>query len=212
MDQLELSRAISRSLLQIQAIKFNFVEPFTWASGWKSPIYCDNRKSLSYSAVRTMIRDAYAEVIRANFPDAELIAGVATGAIAQGALVADRLNLPFIYVREKPKDHGLMKIIEGVFEPGQKVVIVEDLVSTGGSSLKVVNELRKENAIVLGMTAVFSYEFPVAIEKFRENNCKLYTLSTFSALQDVALEDGYITREDIDQLGEWRKNPETYHR
>ena len=210
MNQLELSRAISRSLLQIQAIKFNFKEPYTWASGWKSPVYCDNRKSLSDSTVRTMIRDAYVEVIRTNFPDAEVIAGVATGAIAQGALVAEKLNLPFIYVREKPKDHGLMKIIEGVLKSGQKVVIVEDLVSTGGSSLKVVNELRKENAIVLGMTAIFSYEFPIAIEKFRENNCQLYTLSTFSTLQDVALKDGYITREDIDQLSEWRKKPESY--
>jgi len=212
MDRLELSRAISRSLLQIQAIKFNFNEPYTWASGWKSPVYCDNRKSLSYSTVRSMIRDAYVEVIRTNFPDAEVIAGVATGAIAQGALVADQMNLPFIYVREKPKDHGLMKIIEGVYEPGQKVVIIEDLVSTGGSSLKVVNELRKENAIVLGMIAIFSYEFPIAIEKFRENNCQLYTLSTFSALQDMALEACYITEEDIDQLSEWRKNPEAYCR
>ena len=212
MDQLELSRSISRSLLQIKAIKFNFREAYTWASGWKSPVYCDNRKSLSYSVVRAMIRDAYVKVIQENFPDAEVIAGVATGAIAQGALVADQLNLPFIYVREKPKDHGLMKIIEGVLEPGQKVVIVEDLVSTGGSSLKAAEELRKENANVLGMTAIFSYEFPVAIEKFREKKCKLYTLTAFSALQDVALEDGYITEEEVDKLGEWRKNPQDYNR
>jgi orotate phosphoribosyltransferase len=210
MNQIEFSRTISRNLLQIQAIKFNFEEAYTWASGWKSPVYCDNRKSLSYSAVRTMIRDAYVKVIQANFPDVEVVAGVATGAIAQGALVADQLNLPFIYVREKPKDHGLKRIIEGVLDPEQKVVIVEDLVSTGGSSLKVADELRKENADVLGMVAIFSYEFPVAIEKFKEKNCKLFTLTTFSALQDVALEDGYITAEDVNQLCEWRKNPQIY--
>jgi orotate phosphoribosyltransferase len=160
--------------------------------------------------VRSVIRDAYVEVIRANFPDAEVIAGVATGAIAQGALVADRLNLPFIYVREKPKGHGLMKIIEGILEPGQKVVIVEDLVSTGGSSLKVAEELRNEKANVLGMTAVFSYGFSIAIEKFREKNCKLYTLTSFRTLQEVALQDGYITKDEVDQLSAWHQNPQAF--
>ena len=211
MDKLELSRSISRNLLQIKAIKFNFREPYIWASGWKSPIYCDNRISLSNHQVRSMIRDGYVAVIREMFPEVEVIAGVATGAIAQGALVADKLSVPLVYVREKAKDHGLMKLIEGKIEPEQKTVIIEDLISTGGSSLKVVNELRKVGANVLGMVSIFSYEFPIAIEKFNESNCKLYTLSSFSMLQEVAFEDGYITKDEIEKLHQWRQNPQDYH-
>ena len=210
MDKFELSRSISRNLLKIKAIKFNFKEPYTWASGWKSPVYCDNRVSLSDIRVRSLIRDAYVEIVQTEFPDVEVIAGVATGAIAQGALVADKLNVPLVYVREKAKDHGLKKLIEGVLEPGQKTVIVEDLISTGGSSLKAAQELRNAEANVLGMTAIFTYEFPVAIDRFRENHCKLYTISSFSTLIEVALEDGYITKEDVDKLHQWRQNPETY--
>ena len=199
---------IAHNLLKIQAIKFNFKEPFTWASGWKSPVYCDNRISLSSHNIRTIIRDAYVQTIKDKFPDVEVIAGVATGAIAQGALVADNLQLPFIYVRDKAKEHGLNKIVEGHFQPEQKIVILEDLVSTGGSSLKVLDELRKEGANVLGMTAIFTYEFPVAEKRFEENNCKLYTLSTFSVLKNVALEEGYITDEEANKLDEWHVNPQ----
>jgi orotate phosphoribosyltransferase len=207
MDKLELSRSIARNLLQIKAIRFNFQDLFLWASGLKSPIYCDNRLSLSYSSVRSLIRDGYVDMIRTEFPDVELIAGVATGAIAQGALVADQLNLPFVYVREKAKNHGLMKLIEGVFQPGQKTVIVEDLVSTGGSSLRVAHELRKAEVQVLGMTAIFSYELPEASDRFKENHCKLHTLLTFSTLIDVALEEGYITKEEADMLDKWHQAP-----
>jgi orotate phosphoribosyltransferase len=149
-------------------------------------------------------------MIRTEFPDAEVIAGVATGAIAQGAIVADQLNLPFVYVRDKAKDHGLMKLIEGTFQPGQKTVIIEDLVSTGGSSLKVTQELRKAEANVLGMTAIFTYEFPEASNKFKENYCKLHTLSSFSTLIDVALEEGYISKEEADKLKKWYNNPQAY--
>ena len=210
MDKFELSYSVSRNLLQIKAIKFNFAEPYTWASGWKSPVYCDNRISLSDSSVRSLIRDAYVNIIQTEFPDVEVIAGVATGAIAQGALVADQLNLPFVYVREKAKDHGLKKLIEGVLKPEQKTVIIEDLVSTGGSSLKVAQELRNAEANVLGMAAIFTYEFPVAIDRFKENHCKLYTISTFSTLIHVALEDGYISKEEADKLRKWHLNPQAY--
>ena len=205
MNKLELSRSVLCSLLRIKAIKINFHEPFTWASGLKSPIYCDSRISLSDSSVRSLIRDAYVDTIRTEFPNVEMIAGVATGAIAQGALVADKLNLPFVYVREKPKGHGLMKVIEGVLEPQQKTVVIEDMISTGGSSLKTVLELRKAEANVLGMTAIFTYEFPEAIARFRDNCCVLHTLSDFSTLIDVALEDGYISSEEVDMLIQWHE-------
>jgi len=210
MNKLELSRSISRNLLHIKAIKFNFKELYTWASGLKSPVYCDNRLSLSDSSVRSLIRDGFVEMILTEFPGAEVIAGVATGAIAQGALVADHLNLPFVYVREKAKDHGLMRLIEGIIQAGQKTVIVEDLVSTGGSSLKVAHELRKAEANVLGMTAIFTYEFPEAKNRFKENHCDLHTLSSFSTLMEVALEEGYITKEEAEQLEKWHQNPHAY--
>jgi len=193
-------------MLKIGAIKFNFEEPFIWTSGIKSPVYCDNRAALSDYNLRSMIRDAYVKIIKDMFPDVEIIAGVATGAIAQGVLVADELNLPFIYVREKKKEYGLTKIIEGHFEKGQKVVILEDLISTGGSSLKAWEVLNDEKMNVLGMVAAFSYNFLETRKKFIEKNYKLYTISTFSMIKDVALEEGYISEEEIMKLDEWYKN------
>ena len=206
----ELPRTIVHKLLEIKAIKFNFKEPFIWTSGIKSPVYCDNRASLSNHDLRSMIRDAYVKIIEDTFPDVEVIAGVATGAIAQGALVADKLDLPFIYVREKRKDYGLMKIIEGRFEKGQKAVILEDHISTGGSSLKAWEALKDEKVNVLGMVAAFSYDFLETRKKFDEKNYKLCTISTFSMIKDVALEEGYISEEEIHKLDEWHKNPEKY--
>ena len=202
----KLAQSIAFGLLDIRAIKFNFIEPFVWTSGLKSPIYCDNRISLSHCELRTMIKDAYVQIIRENFPDTQLIAGVATGAVAQGALVADKLNLPFVYVREKSKAHGLKKLVEGIIEPGQKTVIIEDLVSTGGSSLRAMKELMKEGANVLGMTAIFSYEFPETIKIFKANDCKLFTLCNFSVLKDVAVEKGDITIEEAVQLMQWHEH------
>jgi len=206
----ELPCSIAEALLKIEAIKISFKEPFKWTSGIISPIYCDNRKSLSYSEVRTIIKNAYVEAIKKHFPEAQVIAGVASGAVAQGALVADELNLPFVYVRPERKEHGLMKIVEGHIEPGQKTVIIEDLVSTGGSSIKAMNHLRNENAEVLGMIAAFTYEFPEAKKQFEENKCVFYALSTFSKLKDTAVENGYISKEEGVKLIEWHKDPQNF--
>jgi len=202
------SSIIVHKLLEVRAIKFNFQDPFTWTSGIKSPVYCDNRVSLSDHVLRSMIKEAYTSIIKDKFPDAEVIAGVATGAIAQGALVADQLNLPFIYVREKRKEYGLMKIIEGHFEKGQKVVILEDHISTGGSSLRACEELKIAEAHVLGMVAAFSYDFSTTKEKFNKNNCQLHVISTFSTIKNVAFEKGYISKEEAYQLDEWHNNVE----
>lgn len=206
----ERSCAIVLNMLKIKAITFNFKEPFTWTSGWKAPIYCDNRASLSDHNLRSMVKEAYTNLVKDKFPDVEVIAGVATGAIAQGALVADKLELPFIYVREKRKEHGMMKIIEGHFEEGQKVVIIEDHISTGGSSLRAWKELVDANAKILGMVAAFSYDFPETRNKFKNNDYKLYTVSTFSTIKDVALEEGYISKEEAEMLDKWHENPQTY--
>jgi orotate phosphoribosyltransferase len=206
----DLSYNIIKRLLDIQAIKFNFKEPFVWTSGWKAPVYCDNRASLSNHQLRSMVKDAYSKIIREKFPDAEVIAGVATGAIAQGALVADELKLPLIYVREKRKEHGLKRIIEGFFEKGQKTVILEDHISTGGSSLKAWNELKIADADVLGMVAAFSYDFAVTKNKFSENNCILETISTFATIKEVALKEEYITKEESVQLELWHSDPQSY--
>jgi len=206
----DLANIITKSLLEIQAIKFNFNEPFTWTSGWKSPVYCDNRASLSNHSLRRIIRDGYVEIIRKKFPHAEVIAGVATGAIAQGVLVADQLELPFIYVREKAKEHGLKRIIEGNLEKGQKVVIIEDSISTGGSSLKAWDELEKVQANVLGMVAAFSYDFADTKKKFSEKNYRLETISTFLTVIHVALKEGYITKEEFVKLEMWHNNPQSY--
>jgi orotate phosphoribosyltransferase len=197
-------------LLQIKAIKLQPSNPFTWASGWKSPIYCDNRKTLSFPEVRSYIRDSFASLISSLYPGAELIAGVATGAIPHGTLAADRLGLPFIYVRSGAKEHGLGNQIEGYFEKGQKVVVVEDLISTGGSSLGAVKALREAGCEVLGMVAIFTYEFKKASDAFAAENCKLNTLSNYSMLIDTAVKTGYITTSDVETLKQWRTDPATW--
>ncbi len=179
-------------LLQINAIKLQPSNPFTWASGWKSPIYCDNRKTLSFPEVRSYIRDSFADMVKKLYPEAEMIAGVATGAIAHGALVADKLGLPFIYVRSGAKEHGLGNQIEGYFEKGQKIVVIEDLISTGGSSLSAVNALREAGCEVLGMLAIFTYEFKKASDSFEAAGCILHTLSNYSVLIDTAVNSKYI--------------------
>jgi orotate phosphoribosyltransferase len=197
-------------LLQINAIKLQPSNPFTWASGWKSPIYCDNRKTLSFPEVRSFIRDSFADLVMEYYPEAEMIAGVATGAIAHGALVADKMGLPFIYVRSGAKEHGLGNQIEGFFNPGQKVVVIEDLISTGGSSLSAVKALREAGCEVLGMAAIFTYEFKKASDGFEAENCKLVTLSNYSVLVDTALSTGYIGATDTETLRKWRLDPASW--
>lgn len=194
-------------LLQINAIKLQPSNPFTWASGWKSPIYCDNRKTLSFPEVRTFIRDSFATMIRELYPEAELIAGVATGAIAHGVLAADKLGLPFIYVRSGAKEHGLGNQIEGYFEPGQKVVVIEDLISTGGSSLNAVKALQEAGCQVLGMTAIFTYEFKKATDAFEAEGCRMNTLSNYSTLIETAVASGYIGQSEVETLKKWRVDP-----
>jgi orotate phosphoribosyltransferase len=194
-------------LLQIKAIKLQPSNPFTWASGWKSPIYCDNRKTLSFPVVRSFIRDSFAEMIKEYFSGAELVAGVATGAIAHGVLAAEKLGLPFIYVRSEAKKHGLGNQIEGYFEPGQKVVVIEDLISTGGSSLGAVKALRDSGCHLLGMAAIFTYEFKKAADGFAAAECKLHTLSNYSTLISTAVETGYINKQDVETLKQWRMDP-----
>lgn len=198
---------IANHLLQIKAIKLQPTNPFTWASGWKSPIYCDNRKTLSYPETRDYIRDQFVEVVKDKYADADVIAGVATGAIAIGVLVAQALNKPFVYIRSAAKGHGMENLIEGDIKPGQKVVVIEDLISTGGSSIKAVNALREVNCIVLGMVAIFTYGFATAEENFDHASCNLTTLSNYNALIEAALENNYIGQNEIETLKEWRKNP-----
>lgn len=205
--QEETAGQVAAMLLQIQAIKLNTEKPFTWASGWKSPIYCDNRLSLSFPEVRGKIRDGLAQVIRQNFFSAESIAGVATAGIAQGALVADALNLPFLYVRPKPKDHGMENLIEGKVTKGQKVVVIEDLVSTGGSSLKAVAALRDAGFDVLGMVSIFNYGFDIATRNFYEANTSLISLSDYNHLIMYASEQKYINEEQLISLKAWRVDP-----
>ncbi len=198
---------LAENLLQIKAIKLSPANPFTWASGWKSPIYCDNRKTLSYPEVRKFIRESFVSLIRDKFPQVEGIAGVATGAIGIGALVADRMELPFVYVRSKPKDHGLTNLIEGEVVAGRRMVVVEDLISTGRSSLNAVAALRDAGVPVLGMVAIFTYDFPVAAERFRKAECELHTLTDYHQLLDVAVKTGYIEPAALETLREWRKDP-----
>lgn len=202
-----LEKQVADKLLKIKAVKLQPKNPFTWASGWKSPIYCDNRKTLSYPQIRTYIKIQLARVILEQFPDVEVIAGVATGAIAQGSLVADALGLPFIYVRPTPKDHGLENLIEGDLRPRQKVVVVEDLISTGGSSLKAVEAIRKNGSEVLGMVAVFTYDFPIAAEKFKAAKVKLFCMCNYDAVLTEALSTNYITEDDMETLKKWRTDP-----
>lgn len=206
------SAIIAGRLMDIKAIKLQPNEPFTWASGWKSPIYCDNRKALSYADVRTFIKCAFADLARQKYADVDVVAGVATGAIAQGALVADLLGKPFIYVRSAPKDHGLANLIEGDLKAGQKVLVIEDLISTGGSSLKAVAALRDAGAEVLGMLAIFTYGFPVAANAFKEANVQLDTLSNYDDLIAEAVTRGYVSESDIEALKQWRQNPANWRK
>lgn len=203
----QLDTLLAEKLLKISAIKLQPDNPFTWASGWNSPIYTDNRVTLSYPEIRTFIKVELCRLIQENFPNADAVAGVATGAIAQGALVADTLGLPYVYVRSSPKDHGLENLIEGNLIPGQKVVVVEDLISTGGSSLKAVQAIRNAGCEVVGMVAMFSYGFPIAQKAFKDADVTLLTLSNYNAMLDAALATNYIREEDIDTLREWRKAP-----
>ncbi len=204
------AKKVAEYLLQIKAIKLQPSNPFTWASGWKSPIYCDNRKTLSYPVVRSFIRDSFAEIVKELYPNTELIAGVATGAIAHGALTADKLGLPFIYVRSEAKGHGLGNQIEGYYEKEQRVVVIEDLISTGGSSLNAVRALRDAGCNVLGMAAIFTYEFSKAADGFAAEKCKLNTLSNYSTLVEMAVESGYIGQSEVETLKKWRIDPSTW--
>jgi len=201
---------IAEKLLQINAIKLNPANPYTWASGWKSPIYCDNRKILSFPEVRDLVRDEFVSLLKQKFGNADVIAGVATGAIAHGALVADVLKLPFIYIRSSSKSHGLENLIEGVLEPGQKVVVIEDLISTGGSSIKAVEAIREKNAEVLGMLAIFSYGFEQASKNFENAKCDLHTLTNYNSLLKIAIETNYISENQVDSLNSWRQSPEKW--
>lgn len=202
-----LKRALASKLLKIKAIKLQPDNPFTWASGWKSPFYCDNRKTLSFPDLRSFVKLELAHAVLEHFPEATAVAGVATGAIAQGALVADELGLPFAYVRSKAKDHGMGNLIEGEIPEGAKVVVVEDLISTGGSSLKAVDAIRRDGCEVIGMVAAYTYGFPVAEKAFKDAKVPLVTLTNYEAVMEVALRTGYIEESDIETLNEWRKDP-----
>lgn len=202
-----LEKLFAEKLLKIKAIKLQPANPFTWASGWKSPFYCDNRKTLSYPSLRSFVKIELARVISEKFGQVDAIAGVATGAIPQGALVADLLNLPFVYVRSTPKGHGLENLIEGELKPNMKVVVIEDLVSTGGSSLKAIEAIRRDGCDVIGMVAAFTYGFPVAEAAFAKAEVPLVTLTNYEAVLETALNTGYIQESDIETLDNWRKDP-----
>ena len=202
-----LEQILANKLLKIKAIKLQPANPFIWASGWKSPIYCDNRKTLSHPQLRNFIKLELARTIIEQYGNVNTIAGVATGAIAQGAMVAEELNLPFVYVRATPKDHGLENLIEGDLKPGSKVVVVEDLISTGGSSLRAVEAIRNAGSNVIGMITIFTYGFPVADEKFKEAKVKYTALCNYDAILDEALKTDYVAESEIKTLQEWRKDP-----
>lgn len=205
--RLDPALKIAEFLLQIKAVKLSPKKPFSWASGWKSPIYCDNRKTLSYPAVRTYIRQQFTQAINTGFGRPDMIAGVATGGIAHGALVAHDLGLPFVYVRSSAKDHGMKNQVEGDLTTGRSVVVVEDLVSTGKSSLAAVQALREEGCDVKGMVSIFTYGFDEAIRAFEREKVKLQYLTNYEVLLEQALRDGYITEQDRASLDEWRKDP-----
>ena len=210
MNNLETSMALANFLLQIKAIKLNPANPFTWASGLKSPIYCDNRVTLSYPQVRTFIREGFVKMCLDKYGKPDVIAGVATGGIPQGALVAQELGVPFVYVRSEKKSHGLNNQVEGVINSGQSVVIIEDLVSTGKSSLLAVEALREKGADIKGMLAIFTYGMEKATENFKNNNCLLSTLTNYDALIQKAVEENYIRKEDLESLLEWKKDPQAW--
>ncbi len=201
------ARKTAQFLLESRAVILQPSDPFTWASGWHSPIYCDNRVTLSYPEIRDHIRDAFVDTIREQFGTPDLIAGVATGAIAQGVLVADAMDLPFIYVRPSAKEHGRKNLVEGRMKAGQKIVVIEDLVSTGGSSLKAVEAIRQGGGFVQGMVAIFTYGFPVAEEAFRKANVNLHTLCDYHTLIEMAVETGYVQTEQQEELARWRRDP-----
>ena len=203
----EIARQTAAQLLQIKAIKLQPEDPFTWASGWKSPIYCDNRIILSYPQVRNYVRESLVKLIREKYGTPNAIAGVATGAIAMGVLVAQEMGLPFVYVRPEAKSHGRKNQIEGSLDAGQSVVVIEDLISTGGSSLKAVEALREANIKVIGMAAVFTYGFPVSDENFAQANCQLTTLSNYNHLLEEVKSQGYMDEPTFTTLSEWRQNP-----
>ncbi|MBK7966303.1 MAG: orotate phosphoribosyltransferase [Bacteroidetes bacterium] len=201
---------VAEFLLQIKAIKLQPDQPFTWASGWKSPIYCDNRIALSYPRVRTFIRQELVKLIESKFGRPDIIAGVATAAIAPGALVAEAMGLPFVYVRPSPKEHGRQNTIEGEVQPNQSAVVIEDLISTGGSSLKAVEELRKNNVLVKGLVSIFTYGFETANENFKKAACPWYSLSNYDVLIRQAIATGYVRKEELPLLEAWRKKPESW--
>lgn len=206
----KVEKITAEKLLNIKAVKLQPSNPFTWASGWKSPIYCDNRKLMSYPDIRNFIKVEFARVILEKYPQTDAIAGVATGAIAPGALVADVLGLPFVYIRSSPKDHGLENLIEGDLKPKQKVVVIEDLVSTGGSSLKAVEAIRRDGSDVLGMLAIFTYGFPVATQNMKDARVELTTLCNYDAILNEALRVDYIDESELSTLQDWRQNPDTW--
>ena len=210
MSTLTTQQRVAEALIQVKAVKLQPENPFTWASGWKSPIYCDNRVTLSYPEVRTLIKTELAEAIRSSFEVPDVIAGVATGAIAQGALVADLLGLPFVYIRPVAKDHGMGNQIEGELPEGSRVLVVEDLISTGGSSLKAVEAIRRAGSTVLGMVAVYTHGFPQAEEAFASADVRLHTLSNYDAVISQALATGYISADDEALLKEWRRDPSAW--
>jgi len=203
----EVSLQIAKLLLKVKAIKIQPNSPFTWASGWKSPIYCDNRITLSYPQIRTYIRQEFVKKIQDEFGDVDLIAGVATGGIAHGALIAQEMGLPFAYVRSEQKAHGTSNQVEGVVESGQRVIVIEDLISTGGSSLKAVEALRALNCDVKALIAIFSYDFEIAKNSFDEAKCKMISLSNYNDLIEQAIADEFIQEKDLESLKQWRKDP-----
>ena len=206
----DIAKKTAEVLLQVKAIKLSPTEPFTWASGWKSPIYCDNRVTLSYPTVRVFLKEEISKIVESKYGKPDVIAGVATGAIAIGVLVAQELGVPFIYVRPEPKSHGRKNQIEGHLGNGQYVVVIEDLISTGKSSLNAVKALKESGATVKGMVAIFSYGFDLASENFKNSNVDLTTLSDYSHLLEQAMDSKYITEKELDTLTDWRKNPENW--
>lgn len=206
-----ISHQVAAKLLEIKAIRLNLEKPYTWASGWKSPIYCDNRLSLSYPEIRSYIKMALKSLIKSEFANVEAIAGVTTAGIPQGALVADVLELPFIYVRSKPKGHGLTNMIEGVVVQNQNIVLVEDLISTAGSSIKAALALREAGLDVLGMVAIFTYGFTVASENLKRENLKLATLSNYNDMIEQAVDSNYISTDEVKSLKAWRQDPANWH-
>ena len=205
-------KAVAEKLLQVEAVKLRPYQPFTWASGWKSPIYCDNRKVLGFPYIREFIKSELCNVIFSEFPDADLLAGVATAGIAWGAMAADQLKLPYIYVRPKPKEHGMGNQIEGHFEAGKKVLVIEDLVSTGKSSLQVVDVLKAAGMEIEGMVSIFNYGFAVADDAFKTAGVKFQSLTNYQSLIELAIEKGIVSQEQESMLMEWRNDPSKWGR